>query len=349
MDVSELKKQFRKAFAVYSRISSATEISGFTPSFIVGERNYPEVPVFMLSSDRAVDANPENLFGRPLPELVEMRMSMVGGLKRERIFSRVREEIALSVKPAETETVLKARPVLRMKSGFHQPMFIQAKLKDLRVNDFKIPEKLERIVGDELKAVDMAERIYQRYGLYKVHDLMAGGFLGLKKRMVPTRWAITAVDDAIGKRLMEKVRKFRVIEKPEYYQISYLSNHFFLILLPSEWSFEMVEQWLDHEPIHDYEGYYGRKTYAKAVEGAYYAARLAVLEELARRKRQAKAIVLRKVDAGYSVPMGVWVIRESMRRIFSHRTWNLPQGMSDLIRHSVIYQRHMFQKKLTDF
>ncbi len=349
MDVRELKRQFRKAFAVYSRLSSRKEIDGFTPSFIVGEKNYPKVPVFFMSSEDSVETNPERLFGAPLQDLVGLRMSMVGSLKRQRLRENVREEIALSVTPAETEVRLGTRPMLRMKSGFHQPLFIQAKLKDMKVVDFKIPEKLEKIVEDELKAVEMAERIYGRYGLYKAPDLMSAGLLGMEKRMVPTRWAITAVDDAIGKRLMEKVRKFRVIEKPEYYRISYLSNHFFLILLPSEWGFEMVEQWLDHEPIQDYEGFYGRKDYARNVEGAYYAARLAVLEELEKRKRQAKAIVLRKVDAGYSVPMGVWVIRESVRRIFSHRVDLIPGAFKGLLDKSVIYRRHLHQRRLTEF
>ena len=356
MDAHELKRKFRKAFSVYSRISSKRNIYGFTPSFIVGESGYPNVPIFFMSSEIPMETNPERLFGKGLEELVGIRMGMVGSLKTDRIFSQVREEISMSVKPPETEVKLKSRPLLRTRMGFHQPLFVQARLKDMRVNSFKIPEKLEKIVNDELKATEMASIIYRKYGIQKAHDLMAGGFLGIRKRMVPTRWAITSVDDALGKEMMRKVREFRIIDKPESYFISYLGNRFLLLLLPSEWGFELVEKWLDSSPIHDWEGFYGRKTYASSTEGAYYAARLAVLEHLIGRKKQAKVILLRMVSSGYSVPMGVWVIRESVRHMFSQRIdiefptlEGMPSAFKELLDVSILWRRHITQKRLTEF
>ena len=62
----------------------------------------------------------------------------------------------------------------------------------------------------------------------------------------------------------------------------------------------------------DYEFYQGRKNYASNITGAYYAARKAVCEYLFHIKRQARVLIFREVSAGYEVPLGVWVIRETV-------------------------------------
>jgi len=66
----------------------------------------------------------------------------------------------------------------------------------------------------------------------------------------------------------------------------------------------------------NYEGYKGRTSYAEETSGAFYAARLGVLENLSSRNRQAKALVLRDVKPEYWAPLGVWIIRETVRNAF---------------------------------
>jgi hypothetical protein len=62
-----------------------------------------------------------------------------------------------------------------------------------------------------------------------------------------------------------------------------------------------------------HEGAEGRTSYVDETAGAYYAARLGVLEYLAERGRQATALVLREVTDDYWAPVGVWQVRESVR------------------------------------
>ncbi|MCJ7450432.1 MAG: hypothetical protein MUP58_01695, partial [Candidatus Nanohaloarchaeota archaeon QJJ-9] len=57
----------------------------------------------------------------------------------------------------------------------------------------------------------------------------------------------------------------------------------------------------------------GRTSYAEETAGGYYAARLGVLEKLRKKQRQAKALVLREVTDEYWAPLGVWVVRETVR------------------------------------
>jgi hypothetical protein len=63
----------------------------------------------------------------------------------------------------------------------------------------------------------------------------------------------------------------------------------------------------------DYEFYEGRKKYASNITGAYYAARKEVCEYLYRIGRQARVLIFREVRGGYVVPLGVWVIRETVK------------------------------------
>ncbi|MCL5434013.1 MAG: hypothetical protein M1538_03510, partial [Candidatus Marsarchaeota archaeon] len=66
-----------------------------------------------------------------------------------------------------------------------------------------------------------------------------------------------------------------------------------------------------------YESYYGRKTYAE-IGGCYYAARLAVTEKLQQLNKQAIVLILREVHEGYTMPVGVWNVREHVRETLTN-------------------------------
>ena len=67
----------------------------------------------------------------------------------------------------------------------------------------------------------------------------------------------------------------------------------------------------------NYELVRGRRSYASDLAGAYYAARLPVLEYLSGIRRQAGALVLMEVYPEW-IPLGVWrfreICREALRR-----------------------------------
>ena len=67
----------------------------------------------------------------------------------------------------------------------------------------------------------------------------------------------------------------------------------------------------------NYEPFNGRTSYADECAGAYYAARLGALEYLDRINRQAKVLILRDVKPEYWAPLGVWIIRETVRNGFN--------------------------------
>jgi hypothetical protein len=144
---------------------------------------------------------------------------------------------------------------------------------------------------------------------------------------VPTRWSITAVDDTVGQYLRGRIRNATSVDEVEVHHSEYVGNRYWVVLAPGQWEFELVELkradsvWnAARSGTHvgsDHEGYEGRTAYVEETSGAYYATRLAVLEHLADRGRQAKVLVLRDVTGDYWAPVGVWQIREAVRDAFA--------------------------------
>ena len=168
----------------------------------------------------------------------------------------------------------------------------------------------------------------------EIQRIFSAGLLGQSRarRLVPTRWSITAVDDIISKSLAEQIKKFPQINEYITFHSRYLDNNFIILLIPGPWSYEMMEIWQadsiwtqavpgvqqgikNQIPniIQDHEMEKGRKNYASHITGAYYAARKEVTEFLYRNRKQARCVVFREVSGGYITPLGVWVIRESVK------------------------------------
>jgi len=154
--------------------------------------------------------------------------------------------------------------------------------------------------------------------------------LGLKKNkiLVPTRWSITATDDTIGKFLLEKIRDYPWLENYELFFGEYLGNQYLILLFPNVWSYELFElyspgsSWnpsTEMKASTDLEWFSGRKDYATATAGGYYATRLKILEYLESIKKQASVLVIRLETPSYWAGLGVWVVRESVKKSFENR------------------------------
>jgi hypothetical protein len=144
--------------------------------------------------------------------------------------------------------------------------------------------------------------------------------------LVATRWSITATDDIISQNMRQGVEDFQEFGQIEYYNNEYLGNEFHISLIPGKWEYELMELrrpgsvWnaaANTYMVQNYEPYSSRKSYAEEIAGAFYATRLGIMEQLKSRKRQAKAYVIIEVKPDYWAPLGVWVIRETVRNSFN--------------------------------
>jgi hypothetical protein len=371
-------------------LMQSEDIAGASPpSVFVGRIGYPYVYAGPLvppvQEDTSIYDLPEFWFGKSIDEIVGFRSMLIRGKHRVhvqkfekagKIIEKTRE-LALAVKPVDVELILKKKP-----RGFIllddevQPFGPSAPIRDLIVGNARWDHQIEKAYSDtDLRAAEAVLELYGRGVLVtKIQRAFSVGSFGLEKnrRFVPTRWSITAVDSIISKELMEKVKTFPEISEYRVYESRYLDNIFEVLMLPNAWSYEAIEAWYPGTVwnpsgrnvvmFSDWEGYEGRTTYAE-IGGCYYAARLAVCEQLVKEQRQATVIVLREAHPGYIMPVGVWQVRENVRNAMRQKpyTFNtLDEALKWVagrfqiplqrwIMRSELLKNALFQKKITDF
>ncbi len=336
-------------FRAADSLVKGTSFSGNSPpSVFVSWKNYPKINIAPLSppilNNTAMLDSPERWFGLSQERIVSMRQQLIRPNKS--IFATEAsnpgydlveiQELAMSSSPITVSVDLKKKisPNISFGQGV-APMGPIGLLKKFSVEgNPSIPSKVDYLVSDTDAKSQTA--LMELYGsgipVSYLHKILSAGTLGVKKnrRLVPTRWSITAVDSNISKELVnEKVKHFQQIGEFQLFHSNYLDNNFWVLLIPGSWAFEQLECWLpggswaanatEANIIQDYEFYTGEKGYASNVQGAYYSARLAVAEYLVKKKRQAAAIVFREIGSGYLMPLGTWQIRENVRNALNQK------------------------------
>ncbi len=316
-----------------------------------------------------------------LPPQVETTDPTVFRAAAQRKFRKlldVTQEVSMSVRSVDTEVKLSRnvgpltpRPAVDPFAAPHGPTVAVEKAK-LAQNP-SVPRKVDHIVSDDHcpAVTGMLEMDAAGVDFSQIQRVLSVGLLGrsLDRKLVPTRWSITATDDTLSKAIVNDIKVHSSIDKYELYRASYVGNHFFIILMPREWCFEMLECWCpgafwtgDSPTIlHDHEYFKGRTTYASQITGAYYSARLSVARHLAKRRRQAGVLIYREITEDYWAPLGVWVIRETVREAMRSKPLiieDLPSAakkVDERIRNkgwygvSELYKNTLSQKRLTEF
>jgi hypothetical protein len=335
------------------------------PALFVGRAFYPKVWVGIL----APPAHVENAEILDFPEewyKEKASIEKILSYRTQLVYSRFKvssvkrpsgrlvettKELAMAKKPADVEIELKKSPVFKLRlSNWFTPVGNPAPILNAKiVENVKVERKVDYLISDlSLKAQDAIIELYKhKIPVSRLQRIFSAGLLGIpiQRRFVPTRWSITAVDDIIGKSLMEEIKDYPEISEYQLFSNEYLANHFEILLIPQIYSYELIEAWdLDKTPSigSDFEPYWGRESYARVTGGAFYAARLAVLEYLSKIKRQAAVLIVREVKPEYYAPVGVWKIRETVRDAF-----NLPFEKFDSLEQAVkrICEKMMIKDK----
>lgn len=303
------------------------------PEVFVGRHGYPLVragPMLPASSSCEGLAEPPSL-AMDIGEIIAARSAMVRSeskivVKEAEAPGRLLEaiqQIALSSSPVGTEVTFCRSPQGRLQfDGVLSPSGPSGEMLEMQITTNPlIPRKVDRIVEDrDAGAVAAVGELYAGgIGTDHISRMLSLGLLGKKRKLVPTRWSITASDDMIGNLLKETVMDCSQVN--DYYLFSgeELGNHFEILLLPQPFSFELVEIWMARS-VWAEEGFIGsdredarpRKAYS-SLAGGYYAARLAVLEQLSQLGKQAGVLAVREISESYWAPLGVWVVREVAR------------------------------------
>ncbi|HVP23304.1 MAG TPA: hypothetical protein VMS77_05270 [Conexivisphaerales archaeon] len=329
-----------RAFRSAARLVDGDRVFGASPpSVFVGEYGYPKVMAGPLvpplpHGDTALMDAPERWVDKGFDELLRYRLSLVRGKYPMDVGSAVdpsrvlaaTQEVIMASRPTDVEAILGKRPVLsEVFNSRSPPNGPSAPLVSVKVAENpSVSLRVEKVVGDtDFRAAEAVPDLYLGgVRQSQITKLLSIGLLGVKKnrRLVPTEWSITAVDDILGKSLIDKVLDFQEVGGFSVFSHRALGNTVCVLLLPSPWMFEGLEGWItpDSRVYSDHELATGRRTYPDNLAGAYHAARLPVLEYLSGERRQAGAIVFMEVHPEW-IPLGVWRFREIARKALRHQ------------------------------
>ncbi len=359
---------------------------GNSPAPFIGRYGYPFVNVGVLTPPEVTDD--AWLYDAPIawatrqfqiPQIVEYRASLINSHLKSYIKggSRLRDiglEVGMASRPVELEIVLRKKPVLRMSTDSSTaPIGPSAEVKDARItSNPKIAARVDKVHSDTgLKAAEALAYLY-RHGFDEnfLSRMLSVGAVGLKpdRKLVPTRWSITASDDILGKQLIASVKGCGSVSDYSLYFGGYLGNYYAVMLFPDVWSYELFETLAGYGSYTtDYESYGGRSSYADETAGGYYAARLPVLEKLQQLKRQASVLVIRVITDEYTIPLGVWVCRQAARKALESKPVNFASaelmlqyvaafiknkfnhGISAMVGNSKLLKNVKNQRKLSQF
>ena len=360
------------------------EIFGASPpGFFVGHFNYPNVYLGPLVPFQEFETGldiqdyhildaPELWFGKKMIDVIRYRSSLVRSNFKTNVFIgrknrknspsiktkkllETSQELSMAARPVDTETKLEKLNLRMMMDNHSLPMGPSGMTEKITITEnTKVHPTVDYCVSDtDLKASEaISEHLYFKGHVPEstIKRVFSAGLLGEEKRrrIVPTRWTITAVDDIISKGLIKEIKKFPELDDYQIFETTYLDNHFKILLFPGKFIYEMNEVWapntlwnisldgnnqnLQPQIMTDFEFYGGRKNYASNITGAYYAARKSVCEYLYKIKKQARVLVFREVSGGYVVPLGVWVIRETVNNAMLTSTPIIMDNFNDAIR-----------------
>ncbi|MFH0885216.1 MAG: Nre family DNA repair protein [Candidatus Micrarchaeota archaeon] len=302
------------------------------PSVFIGNFGYPKVYVGPMiapyEGDTAILDTPESWISgnKSQEDIIRFRLDLVRGKHQvgikeleNRLVGKL-QEISLAKNSVESEAEFTHKPRGFTFSEDHQPFGPSAGLERFEIGNVKWEPHLQKAYYDtDLKAADAAVNAYREGVLFsKIQKAFSTGTMGISKnrKLVPTRWSITAVDSALADNLFQEVTYFETVDCFHVYEFSSLNNYYAVILTPTPWQYEWIEAFIHimgkEEMVFSDHEYLRPKSEYSIVGGCYYSCKFAVLEALKRMKKQAGAIVLREAYEGY-VPLGVFNVRENVR------------------------------------
>jgi len=327
--------KWHKTLSEYGNLFSSDTVSGTSPpSVFVGSYNYPKVfvgpMVPPIHGDTSLLDSPEKWKGRSLEEIINFRLNLVRGVQKTGIeetegrYIENLQEITMSEKPTDLDLVfMKNTSADISMDGESAPFGPTGEIKSAKFFGSTSAKPIEKIFYDkDMKAQDAVLKLYNSgIEISKIQKCFSIGMLGKKRKLVPTKWSITATDDIISKSIVKEILENSVIDTCKVFSYEHLGNMFSVILFPHRWIFEMIEGWYSNGVL----GFGSDSEDARGIDhppriaGAYFAAKLGVSEYLLKNKIQAGVLIFREIRPEYAIPVGVWQVREGIREAMKQK------------------------------
>lgn len=322
-------ERWNKMLSNNPNLFSSNSIQGSSPpSVFVGSYGYPRVLAGPLVPPKFGDTtmldSPESWTGKPVSDIIQYRMNLVRGVKNipaKVTTSRYVEDLqdlAMGRNPTDTDITFSG-PLrgVGLADGHSAPHGPTGKIQESHISNITPDKTIHRCYYDtDLKASDTVIHLYTSgVSISRIQKCFSVGVFGMERKLVPTKWSITATDDIISKHLIQKIQEYPLVDSYRVFAFAHMGNSYSIIIWPRRWAFGFSEAWFADGNMlfgSDCElgsGFAGPPNTA----GAYYAARLAVVEYMEKNQFQGGAIVIREISPNYSIPVGVWQVREGVR------------------------------------
>jgi hypothetical protein len=328
--------KWHETLSKHGNLFSSDSISGTSPpSVFVGSYNYPKVFVGPMvppvHGDTSILDSPERWKGKSLEDIINFRLNLVRGIqkisvdKTEGRYIENLQEVVMSSKPIDSDLIFEksTSPNISL-DGESAPFGPTGIIHSAKFSGTTSEKSIEKTFYDkDMRAQDAVLNLYNSgIEISKIQKCFSIGMLGKKRKLVPTKWSITATDDIISKSLVDEILDYSIIDSCKIFSYEHLGNIFTIVLFPHRWIYEMIEAWYSNGVLgfgSDYEDARGID-HPPAIAGAYFAAKLGVLEYLAKNKIQSGVVILREIRPEYAIPVGVWQVREGVREAMKQKS-----------------------------
>ena len=338
--------KWNESLSKYGNLFSSNSISGTSPpSVFVGAYNYPKVfvgpMVPPIHGNTELLDSPEKWKGKSLEEIINFRLNLVRGIQKTSVdqtegrYIENLQEVTMSSKPTDLDLIFNKNVSSNVSiDGESAPFGPVGEIKSAKFSGSMSSVPIEKIFYDkDMKADDAVLKLYNSgIQISKIQKCFSIGMLGKKRKLVPTKWSITATDDIISKSIKDEILENNLIDTCKIFSYEHLGNVFSVLLFPHRWVFEMIEAWYSNGIL----GFGADNEDARGIDhppniaGAYFAAKLGVLEYLTKNKIQAGVLIFREIRPEYAIPVGVWQVREGIReamKLKPQHTTNFNQAL----------------------
>lgn len=394
--LSQNKKRFYEEIKAYQQTLKPTkEIIGFGSAPIVGEKNYPFLATHNISN---VDKKTSffetgKLVKKTYDEILPLKAKSILGSTQKNYIKKPKTRIV-----EELRDIYKSKSAIEMQSVFEKELTFnkiltskvagimgsQNELTKLEAQEnTSTSNKIEKFTQNDIKAKEAIISLYEKgVNEHQIINLLALGSFGieLNRKLVPTKWAISAFDQTIDNYLHKKILTYKLINEYEIYHDYDKGNDFIIILMPNTYAAEIVETWdLGTSEIEntsqfvpkldsafgvvnqdtsikidkwntgkriiieqDYVGINNKlSTKEPHCAGGYWATKSPISRLLDKRQRQASYISIRFID-NYDIPLGVVFVRECARKALKKPifTANSQKEIEEFLKEN--YPRHHY-------
>ena len=222
----------------------------------MGSYGYPKVGVGPMvppiHGDTGILDAPEKWLGKSLEEIVNFRLNLIRGTQNISVqnptgrYIENLQELAMSSNNPDSEiTFYNNTQPSSFIDGESAPFGPIGQVKSAKFSGILTSKPLEKTYYDkDLSTEDAIVSLYNSgIEISKIQKCLSIGMFGKKRKLVPTRWSITATDDSISKNLVGKILEYSLIDSYTVFNYEHLGNSFSVLLFPHRWMYEMQEAW----------------------------------------------------------------------------------------------------------